>query len=255
MANLGRPNTNNTQFFISTIDCHHLDGENVVFGHVRKGLPIVSSFEQFATEEGLPTRDLIIADCGEIKPNEDWGYCDNDGTSDKLPPFPVDWLDYERKFSLNEKLEILEKIKDAGNYFYKMNDFGRSARKYRKLMRYCNHFKDDTRDSEELKTLDEFQLVNLTNLAATDLKQNDFEDVIYSCNAAIKINPINTKAYYRRGIANLELKNYEMALEDLKMALSILPNNKAIMKEFERARKHLMDYREIEKVHYKKMFQ
>ena len=255
MANCGRPHSNHSQFFITSVECYHLDGINVVFGHVRKGLPIVEEMEKYATDEGVPTRDIIISNCGELGADENWGYCDNDVTTEDLPPFPSDWDRVRENFTINEKIDFLNKIKEAGNYFYRNEDYTKSARKYKKVTRYFNHFKDLTTDQDEIKALDTFQLTNLTNLAATELKLQDFEDVMYSCTAAIKLDPDNTKALYRRGIANIELKNYEMALNDLKFALKLSPSNKAILKEFERARKCLTNYREIEKINYKKMFQ
>ena len=255
MANCGRPHTNNSQFFITSVECYHLDGTNVVFGHVHKGLSIISEMETYATDEGSPTRDIIISDCGELGTDEEWGYCDKDVTADDLPPFPLDWIKFEEKFSMNEKIDILNKIKESGNYFYRIEDYTKSARKYKKVTRYFNHFKDTTDDEEEQTALDAFQLINLTNLAATELKLQDFEDVRYSCTAAIKLDPNNIKAYYRRGIANLELKNYEMALNDLKFALKFSPNNKAILKEFERAKEYLINYRKVEKSYYRKMFE
>lgn len=54
MANFNRPNTNNSQFFITSIDCSHLDGTNVVFGHVLRGLGALSEMEKLASDEGLP---------------------------------------------------------------------------------------------------------------------------------------------------------------------------------------------------------
>jgi peptidyl-prolyl isomerase D len=257
MANFGKPHTNNSQFFMTSVECYHLDGTNVVFGHVRKGLAIVSEMETFATDEGLPTRDITIDDCGEIKPGEedDWGYCDNDETADTLPPFPTDWEDLQKSVCINDKVDVLGRIKEAGNFFYRNEDYVQSARKYRKVTRYLNHFKDTTQDESDTKILDTIQLTNLTNLAACELKLHDYEDVRFSCNAAIKIDPNNIKAYYRRGLANLELKNYEAALDDLKMALKLSPNNKAVISEFERAKKFLLSYRAAEKTHYKKMFQ
>lgn len=255
MANFGKSHTNNSQFFINSVECYHLDGTNVVFGHVRKGLAIVSEMESYATDEGQPKKPIIIEDCGEIPPGEDWGYCDNDVTDDILPLYPHDWIEYEANYSINEKLDLLMKIKEAGNYFYRNDDYIGSARKYKKVTRYYNHFKDRTEDEDEIKALDQFQLTNLTNLAATELKLQDFDDVRFSCNAAIKLDPNNIKAFYRRGIANIELKNYESALEDLKTALAKSPGNKVIIKEFEKAKRLLMAYRAKEKTQYKKMFQ
>lgn len=193
MANFGRPNTNNSQFFIASVECYHLDGTNVVFGQVKKGLSIISEMEKYASDEGIPKRPIIIYDCGEIPANTDWGYCDNDITSDKLPPFPGDYEKVITNISINEKVDLLNSIKESGNVFYRNNDFVKSARKYKKLTRYYNYFKDSTTDKEEIKTLDAFQLVNLTNLAATELKLEDYEDVIYSSTAAINIDSNNTK--------------------------------------------------------------
>lgn len=34
---------------------------------------------------------MIVSNCGEIKSGDDWGYYDNDISSDELPPFPDDW--------------------------------------------------------------------------------------------------------------------------------------------------------------------
>ncbi|XP_073844251.1 peptidyl-prolyl cis-trans isomerase D-like [Musca autumnalis] len=46
-------------------------------------------------QDRIPTTDIVIADCGEIKPGQDWGINDNDETNESLPPFPQDW---EHKF-------------------------------------------------------------------------------------------------------------------------------------------------------------
>lgn len=55
MANFGRPNTNNSQFFITTDVCKHLDGTNVAFGQVLRGFGIVTEMEKFATDDGALT--------------------------------------------------------------------------------------------------------------------------------------------------------------------------------------------------------
>lgn len=120
MANYGRPHTNNSQFFITAVDSTHLDGSNVVFGRILRGFGVIVEMERFADDDAIPFavsgepinlfrthikfdflnllyKDIRITDCGEIMKVEDWNYCDNDETADKLPPFPADWDSRDEK--------------------------------------------------------------------------------------------------------------------------------------------------------------
>lgn len=65
MANSG-PNTNGSQFFLTTGKTDWLDGKHVVFGQVISGMEIVKKIEQYGTKSGKPTKKIIISNCGEL---------------------------------------------------------------------------------------------------------------------------------------------------------------------------------------------
>ena len=65
MANSG-PNSNGSQFFITTGETPHLDGKHVVFGRVLTGYDVVQSIEAVGSSSGQPRSRVIIVDSGEL---------------------------------------------------------------------------------------------------------------------------------------------------------------------------------------------
>lgn len=65
MANAGK-NTNGSQFFITTIPCDWLDGVHVVFGSVVEGMDLVKEIEKLGSKSGMPTKKVVISDCGQL---------------------------------------------------------------------------------------------------------------------------------------------------------------------------------------------
>ena len=66
MANAG-PNTNGSQFFITTIKTPWLDGKHVVFGRVIDGLDVVKKVEGQGGPSGRPRSQIRIINSGELK--------------------------------------------------------------------------------------------------------------------------------------------------------------------------------------------
>ncbi|CCG24965.1 Cyp1 peptidyl-prolyl cis-trans isomerase [Candida orthopsilosis Co 90-125] len=65
MANAG-PNTNGSQFFVTTVPCPWLDGKHVVFGEVTDGFDVVKKIESFGSGSGATSKKITIDNSGQL---------------------------------------------------------------------------------------------------------------------------------------------------------------------------------------------
>ncbi|XP_075234693.1 peptidyl-prolyl cis-trans isomerase D-like isoform X2 [Lycorma delicatula] len=255
MVNAGRPNSNNSQFFITTVPCPHLNGQNVVFGRVKKGLGAVKMISEVATNNERPISECRIVDCGQFKPGQDWGIAECDGTEDEYPPFPEDWKNNPSDVELERLHSVAMVIKKSGNFYFDMGNYVDANRKYKKALRYIDwymmHLKKKSMNS---KILTDIKILCKLNSAAALLKKKEYYEVRKLCSEVLRVDKNNAKALFRRGQANFGLNDNELALKDLERAHAIDPIDKKITDAINAVKKNIKIYLNKEKESCRMMF-
>ncbi|CAI0406881.1 unnamed protein product [Linum tenue] len=254
MANSG-PNTNGSQFFITTTRTSHLDGKHVVFGRIVKGMGVVRSVEHVPTAEGdIPTLDVTIAECGEIPEGEDDGITNFFNDGDEYPDWPVDLN--ESPEELTWWMDAVDAIKSFGNDHFKKQDYKMALRKYRKALRYLDIcWEKEGIDEGKSSALRRTKSQIFTNSSACKLKMGDIKGALLDTDFAMREGENNVKALFRQGQAYMALNDIDAAAESFTKASQLEPNDAGIRKELLAAKKKINQRNEVEKNQYKKMFQ
>jgi len=150
------------------------------------------------------------------------------------------------EFDEEERKTMALALKNDGNELFKSKIILDARNVYLKAIKFIE---DDT--GEEIDEL-KFSLYN--NLALMNIKLKEFDKAIEVAKKAIDINFTNVKIWFRKAQAEYGVHNYQQALDDLKEALNLEPENEEVIKEIHRVNEKLKEQKEKDKKFYASMF-
>jgi FK506-binding protein 4/5 len=108
--------------------------------------------------------------------------------------------------------------------------------------------------TEEKQSREELLLSLRLNLSLVALKTNEMKTAVEQCTMALELDVNNEKALFRRGQALLAMHEPEKAAEDFSKVIDLNSENKAALRQIALCRKKIAEFKQKDKMMFKKMF-
>jgi molecular chaperone DnaK (HSP70) len=133
-----------------------------------------------------------------------------------------------RKLKKEDRMRLVTRNKDEGTELFKGKVYKQAAIRYTKALQNCAKFFD--LGPEDQKEVNEVKVKLHGNLALCFLKMKEYRKAINNCSDGISVDKTNSKLYFRRATAYYAQKKISEAVKDVKEALKLSPDDKAIKK-------------------------
>lgn len=134
------------------------------------------------------------------------------------------------RLSLKERVNMAVYYKNNGNALFRQSKTIAAIKQYSKALKMSIPLEFHCKPDEKQDML-VIKGTCLLNLAACYSKLGNFENVCKFCTKALTCGVTDVKVYYRRGIAYLQMNDFELARNDFSKAQEIEPSNKAIAEQ------------------------
>ncbi|CAF1385611.1 unnamed protein product, partial [Didymodactylos carnosus] len=152
-----------------------------------------------------------------------------------------------------EKLDQGEILKKSGSSFFKDGHFRVALKKYSTIVDYLQSTNCESEsDKERCRQL---KLAAYSNIALCHLKLEQYIECIHACEKALELEAENEKCLFRRGTAYLALHEFDVALKDFQLVLSINSSNSAAKQQTEKCKDKIKLHAAKEKRLYAKIFE
>lgn len=129
-----------------------------------------------------------------------------------------------------EMIKTAVRQKEDGNIKFKAGKMKEAEGHYREAIMNLDHVKILNDDLVKLK------ITCYQNCSIALNSSGDFKETIMMCTKALDLDEKAVKALYLRGVANMKVKNFKEATDDLKTAIKLAPGDKKLRDEFEKLR-------------------
>ncbi|XP_022089010.1 peptidyl-prolyl cis-trans isomerase FKBP62-like [Acanthaster planci] len=138
------------------------------------------------------------------------------------------------EMTVTERVDRASKFKSKGSSCFSCGKLQKAEAFYIRALKYLLTVDPLEITDETDATKEVFNTVKsacLLNLAACKLKYKSYEHVVSHCTKALAIDSSNPKGYFRRGIAYMELQDYELAKADFDEAMHLEPTSKPLRQQ------------------------